>query len=264
MSVKPVTEEVKNICLEAMEEEQATTTKVPQFAALAKTLVAKHSWAHAPSLLRIKMRGWWETRCGDGKKRKAEKRKQEVDIAERSGPPISEQCCLLTECASHLRAHAATVEQARVEWATDLLQQFNQPKTPYMVIYKLQGPADIAKAQDVFRKQCMVFWKKFRPVMPQRVEIPFEARAVLRWWRNNKLSSGEAGCDYQNMCDTPDPKKKRPGVSYKNMSQQSLFSCTQQSNPTAADEYIITLPQSVARDAGPSKVGLMSQFHLHL
>ena len=56
------------------------------------------------------------------------------------------------------------------------------------------------------------------------------------------------------MYDAPDPKKKKPGVPYKNMSPQTLFACTQQSAEKVIGDYIITLPQSVARDAGPTKV----------
>ena len=253
MSTKEVTEEVKDVCIRAMQDEHSRTNEAPRYAVMAKELVTKHSWAHAPSLLRIKMRGWWETRCGEGKKRKAARRKEEAVMAQRA-PAKPEQECLLTSCAIQLRAHAVIVEQARQEWATELLQQFNQPKTNYVNVYNLKGPAEIARAQDEFRKQCMVFWKKFRPVMPQRVEICSEARAVLRWWRNNRHATGEADVDFQNLCDTPDPKKKKQGTEYKNLSQQTLFACTQQSAGTVIDDYIIILPQSVARDAGPTKV----------
>ena len=34
-----------------------------------------------------------------------------------------------------------------------------------------------------------------------RVEIPEEGRRVLKWWRSNRLESGEAGQEYFELCE---------------------------------------------------------------
>ena len=101
---------IKEVCLAAMTDEHSRTKEAPQFAVLAKALIKQHTWALEPTGLRIKMRGWWETRCGDGKKRKAAKRAEDVAIAQ-NAPPKSEQECLITTCAIQQRAHAVSVEQ---------------------------------------------------------------------------------------------------------------------------------------------------------
>ena len=159
---KEASKKIKEMCLAAMIDESSRTKEAPHFAVLAKALITQHTWALEPTGLRIKMQGWWETRCGDSKKRKAAKRAEDVAIAQNT-PSKSEQECLITTCAIQQRAHAMSVEQARQEWATEMLQQFDQPKTNYIVEYNLKGPAEIARAQDAFRQQCMVFWKKIRP-----------------------------------------------------------------------------------------------------
>ena len=103
-------------------------------------------------------------------------------------------------------------------------------------MYNLVG-ADHSKALQNFRCDCMAAWKKSKPVMPIRVEIPVEARRVLQWWWQNTLETGEAGNEFVNVCETPAPKSTRPGVTYKKFSQLLLFAVSSQQK-SEDDDYI--------------------------
>ena len=184
MSRNNISRAVRDICEEAMTAEYEETDKTPVFAKLASKLVSDHSWGHAPSMLRVKMAGWWETTTGKGKQRKAAKRQQPRTISEVTA--VTNVDCPITTSALQVGAVAEEVDAERRTWAAEQLQQFNSSApSPYIVLYKLNTPADIAGAQTRFRMECMSAWKKYKPVMPLRVEIPQETRTV--WWRSHRL-----------------------------------------------------------------------------
>ena len=113
--------------------------------------------------------------------------------------------------------------------------------------YHIAQAGDIAKAAHAFKTDSMAIWKKHKPIMPPQIEIIKEAQRALRWWRSNRLATGEAGNEFINLCKTPAPKKKKADVVYSNFSQMTLDGMDD------VDCDRIVIPQDVAKDVGPPK-----------
>ena len=261
MAAPIVTADVKEACEAAMAEQHKKTSNTPKFGVIAGELIEKHSWKHDRTMLRLKMSRWWDTSSGAGKLRKEKKRKCVAECppsppaALISGSPsgITHIECAVTQLALAVGERVTAIDADRIKWSDVLLEQFStQLACTYDVKYTVVKN-DSAGAQQSFRYDCMAVWKKYKPVMPTKVDIPVEARRFLRWWRQNKLETGEAGSEFINVCVTPTPKKVRAGITYKNKSQSSLYPVFSQSEGERGENFDgdITLPQDVARDAGP-------------
>ena len=238
--------QAKEVALEKLKSEVGESGRSPDYVGIARGLIAAHSWATNTETLRQKMRHWWATSRGMDKQRKAEKREQK-----RTEEPVveSQAVCALTTHGLVFRQKSAEAEEARVQWATELLKQLDVelPVTLDKAKYHLAKSTEVANAAQKFKFDSMAIWKKHKPPMPQQIEIIKEAQRALRWWRANRLDTGEAGNEFINLCKTPAPKKKRENVTYSNLSQITLDGL----DVDGVDGIVI--PQEVARDVGPPR-----------